>query len=90
MFLMNQTSPTVVPPVSSHNSPMRKLLRCKRTGAFLSNDGTWTHDIHKALTLSLPAPPEGLRNREQGEEFEIYYSFDDFCVSQYDFSLSVR
>lgn len=87
---MNQLSQTGGTWVSPHDSTMRKLLRCKRTKAFLAKDGGWTHDIQNALTLSHPTPPEGLRDRWPAEEFEIYYSFEDSRESQFDFTLSVR
>ena len=68
---------------------MRKLLRCKRTKAFLTRGNRWTLDIRKALNLSDHEVPEGIRDYFRPNELEIYYSFDDSRESQWDFTLSV-
>lgn len=72
----------------AQRDPARRLLRSVRTKAFLAKDDTWTNDIQKAVTLPSLALPENLRGT--GEEFEIYYSFDEFAESRYDFTLPVH
>ena len=93
MFPLNQLSRTGRPLgtcLSPNDSSMRKLLRCKRTKAFLAEDGDWTHDIQKALALSEPILPKGLRDCLPAEEFEIYCSFERSRASQFDFTVSAH
>ena len=69
---------------------MRKLLRCKKTKAFLANDGTWTKDIENARSLVGDAAPEEARAQFPSREVELYYSFEQERESAFDFALALR
>ena len=74
----------------SDDLPLRKLLRCKQTKAFLTPDGDWTQDIQKALHLSEPAEAKALSEGLNPQELEVYYSFVDHRESQWDFTLPLH
>jgi hypothetical protein len=75
--------------LSAHGSGMRKLLRCKRTKAFLARNGSWTRDMRRARILSERGVPDGIRACFRPGELEIYYSFGDSRESRYDFTVAV-
>lgn len=86
---MNHVPPDEgLPP--DHSVSMRKLVRSKRTKAFLTEDGRWTQDIHKAVIVSRPAQLEVLRKTFISEEVEFYYSFNEEADSQWDFALGMH
>ncbi len=73
-----------------HELHMHKLLRRKRTKAFLAPDGSWTRDIRKALHLPGAVDAEAAIERFKPEELEVYYSFDYYGESRWDFALPLK
>jgi hypothetical protein len=67
---------------------MRKLIRSRRTKAFLTKTVGWTTDITKALTVAEVADIEFLREKFAVNELEIYYNFDESL--QWDFAVPLR
>ncbi len=69
---------------------MRRLIRAKATRAFLTEDGTWTHNLAKAATFDDSALAIAAKSRFRLEDVELYYSFDDHQRSPWDFVLGLR
>jgi hypothetical protein len=68
---------------------MRKLIRSKRTKAFLKPDGGWTTNISLAMHVPSLLLHDVLRTRLKLDELELYYSFAADCATQWDFALPV-
>ena len=71
---------------------VRKLIRNKRTGKFLTNSGEWTDSIIEAgnfsSKMSVSNAREGFRLPVQ--ECDLYYSFNESCSDQSDFSFPLH
>ena len=68
---------------------MRKLIRSKTKQAFLSQEGSWTHDPQQAREVDFTeaqriAQQLGLRDAE------LYYHFDGQHSSEYDFGVPLH
>ena len=66
---------------------LKKLIRSKATGSFLTKDGAWTADMAEASNFAGGAATTEARTKFQLVDCEIYYAFEDRSVSQYDFTI---
>jgi len=69
---------------------MRKLIRKKVTGAFLSKEGDWTHDAKEAADFLGKWPNLNRFGQDaQHDEIEFYYWFGESVPSPYDFAIPI-
>ena len=70
--------------------PLRKLIRSKSTQAFLTQDGTWTHDIASAVAFADHSAAVAAKHQLHLEgQVELYYSFDHPRPSRWDFTMNL-
>jgi hypothetical protein len=68
---------------------MHRLLRSKRTKAFLTAHGEWTDKIHNANHFPNHSLARVAVQKLQLRDMELYYSFNERATSQYDFAISL-
>ncbi len=69
---------------------MRKLIRDRKTGQFLTDDCTWTTNKDQASDFMVNGKAlQNLYRHELGE-IEWYYSFDDPRSGTTDFDFTIR
>jgi hypothetical protein len=66
---------------------MRKLIRSKSTGAFLTADRGWTNDLVSARGFLQASSAIEEARRLNLEDAEIYYSFSPVEVTPADFAI---
>lgn len=71
----------------TESAPMRKLIRCISTQAFLTKECTWTKHIHKACHYP-DFSAQAARTQFPEQDLQVYYSFDPNNESKWDFSLA--
>ena len=70
--------------------PLRKLIRCKTTKAFLTQDGAWTTDMASAAAFEDHSAAVAAKQQfHRDGEVELYYSFDYPRQSQWDFTMGL-
>ncbi len=86
---MTQLSPlnSSLSATQSPRSTLRKLVRSKRTKAFLTPSGAWTNEIQDAAYFSDPLLARAAAEKFQLRDVELYYLFTDHVNSRYDFTL---
>jgi hypothetical protein len=67
---------------------VRKLIRSKSTGAFLTSRGTWTDSLAAAWQFSNYDEALAMAERWELEDPEIYFSFES-QPSTWDFTIQV-
>jgi len=65
---------------------MRRLIRCKTTKAFLTQDRTWTQDVREAADFHDQSRALELKRQLRLNDIELYYLFGDEPNAQYDFA----
>ncbi len=68
---------------------MKRLIRNKTTGAFLTQDGKWTDDFHKAWDLPEYRQAFALRDQLGLRDVEVFYCYDDEATSETNFTVSL-
>ena len=84
-----QPSP-ISPHTSSASASMRRLIRSRRTQAFLTRQGAWTCELAKAAAFDNSATLLEAVRRFELHDVETYYSFHEHQPSQWDFAIPVR
>ncbi len=70
--------------------PLRKLIRCKATKAFLTQEGGWSTDMAGAVVFEdYSAAVSAKRQFQLDGQEELYYSFDYPRQSQWDFTMNL-
>ena len=69
---------------------MLRLVRHKKTRAYLSKDGTWTDDPAAAAQFADIASILTLRNKLELTEIEMVLQMGDQPCSEYDIALPLR
>ena len=70
-----------------YNPAMRKLLRNSKTGAFLTESGTWISNFAAARVFDSFTEVEAACLELHLEDCELYYSFSKAEPNPYDFSI---
>ncbi len=87
---MNQLSDSELTVRHIPGPPLRKLIRCKTTKAFLTHDGGWTTDITRAAVFEDHAAAVAAKFQfHLGDAVDLYYSFDHHRQSQWDFTMNL-
>ena len=66
---------------------MRKLIRSRTTGLFLTKESTWTNDVRQAEDYRGQAWPLAIARRLQLEKAEFYYLFGNEVNSRFNFAV---
>lgn len=66
---------------------MRKLIRSKHTRKFLTREGGWTDSVSSGWDFEAHSELYAAKKQLNLEEVELYYSFDEFHPSEYDFTV---
>ncbi len=66
---------------------MKKLVRNKATGAFLTGNGDWTQNLSKARVCIDYWEARTLQQQFKLRDVEVYYSEGNESLSEGDFSL---
>ncbi len=69
---------------------MRKFIRNRKTGAFLTDHCTWTPDKDQAADFMVNGKALANMYRHELGEIEWYYSFDDTNSGRTDFDFTVK
>lgn len=70
--------------------PLRKLIRCKATKAFLTEQGAWTKDMASAAVFEHHAAAVAVKRQLQLDgQAELYYSFEHPRRSEWDFTMDL-
>ena len=68
---------------------MKKFIRNRSARTFLMKDGGWTNNIAQAWQFDGHDEVVRARNTFQLKDVEIYYSFKDEDMPQYDFCVPI-
>jgi hypothetical protein len=69
---------------------MKKLIRNRKTRAFLTCSGHWTSDIIKARCFQASEDAWVICQDLKLHNCELYYSFSKRTVSEYDFVVAIN
>ncbi len=69
---------------------MRKLIRDRETGQFLTDDCTWTTNKDQASDFIVNGKPLLNLYRHELGDIEWYYSFDDANNGRTDFDFTIK
>ena len=69
---------------------MKKLIRSRATGKFLTARGEWTASLNKAADLAKQGAVHEARTKfKLPDDAEVYYAFGESKPSQYDVSVLI-
>jgi hypothetical protein len=69
---------------------MKKLIRNRKTRAFLTPSGEWSRNITQARNFLSPVDARIVCQGLKLHNCELYYSFSERTVSEYDFGFEIN